>query len=248
MGEFQAVPFQHDGTELVGQLIAPDGRGPHPGVLVMHTAHGLSPMMRERAQRLADLGYVALATDMYGGGQYFGTGDEAGAPFMALQQDPHRLRSRVVGWHETLAARPEVDPARTAAIGFCFGGQCVLELARSGADARVVVSYHGLLKTAEPAQARQVKAQVAIYAGANDPYAPPEDVAAVQREFIEAKADWTLTVFGTAAHAFTDPNAGEMGMPGIEYNAAADRQSWAGTVALLDAVLAPTAVEPAATS
>ncbi|WP_330255261.1 dienelactone hydrolase family protein [Nocardia sp. NBC_00565] len=237
MTEFRPVAVRHHGADLVGALAVPAGSGPHPAVLVMHTAHGLSEQMRDRAARLAEHGYVALASDMYGGGQFFAEPEQAGEPFSSLMNSPDLMRARTVAWYRTLAALPEVDAARVAAIGFCFGGRCVLELARSGADAKAVVSFHGLLTTSEPAQPGRVRAHVAVYTGAQDPYAPPQHVDAVRQEMRKAGAPCDLTVFSTAGHGFTDPDAGSMGRPGIAYDRVADHVSWSGTLALLDTVL-----------
>lgn len=238
MTEMAAVPLHHDGADLVGALAVPDGPGPHPGVLVVHDAHGLTEMMRERAESLAGLGYAALAVDMYGGGQPYPTEAEAGGPFADLLGVPGRVRARTVAWHDTLKVLPGIDPKRTAAIGYCFGGMCVLELARSGADARAVVSYHGLLTTQQLAEPGAVRAHVAVYAGGQDPYAPRADIDGLQREMSAAGADHTITVFSQAAHAFTDPHAADRGRPGIVYEPLAAAQSWAGTVALLETLLA----------
>ena len=227
------MTFDHDGATLVGQIAIPETRGPHPAVMVMHTALGLSKMMLERARRLSDLGYVAVATDMYGGGAHHTDPKSAGASMMDLLDAPKRLRARSVAWYDQLKATPEVDPQRVAAIGFCFGGLCVLELARSGADVKAVVSYHGLLTTSAPAEPGAIQGQIAIYTGAKDPYAPSESVEALRQEMSAAGARFQITVFSEACHAFTDPNAGAMGRPGIAYDAIADNVSWAGTVALL---------------
>jgi len=234
MTALQIVTFTHDGVELVGEMAVPKTPGPHPAVMVIHNAHGLGEQMRERARALAQLGYVAVATDMYGGGKYFSDPKAAGAVLMELVSAPQRLRARSVAWYEQLQSRAEVDPQRIAAIGFCFGGQCVLELARSGADAKAIISYHGLLSTAMPAEPGAIKGQVAIYTGAKDPYAPTEHVEALRQELSTAGAHFQITVFNDAFHAFTDPHAGEMGRAGIAYDAIADRVSWAGTLALLE--------------
>ncbi|MFT3964908.1 MAG: dienelactone hydrolase family protein [Sphingobium sp.] len=237
MTDLVTVELHHDGADLAGQLALPQAEGPHPGVLVIHNAHGLGPHMLERARTLAAEGYAALAVDMYGGGKHYASPEEAGEPFMAVAGSPERLRGRVNAWLDTLKARPDIDAARVAAIGYCFGGLCVLELARSGADARAVISYHGILKTQFPAEAGAVKAKIAVYTGGKDPYAPRADVTALEDELIAAGADYQITVFGEAFHSFTDPNATDTGRPGIAYDPMADRMSWAGTLELLKAVL-----------
>jgi dienelactone hydrolase len=162
---------KHDGVDLVGQVNLPDIPGRRPAVMVMHNAHGLGEQVRQGACRLADLGYVAVATDMYGGGRHHDDPEASGRSMMEFFDAPERLRARMVAWYEALKKRPDVDPERVAAMGFCFGGMCVLELARSGADAKAFISFHGLLSTNQPAPPSSVEGSVAIYTGGKDPYA-----------------------------------------------------------------------------
>jgi dienelactone hydrolase len=237
MTDLHEVAFHHDGADLVGVIAVPQTPGPHPAVMVMHNAHGLGEFVRDKARQLAKLGYVAVATDMYGGGTYHTDPTTAGPSVAELLNNPKKMRSRAAAWCAQLKARPDVDPQRVAAIGYCFGGMCVLELARSGADLKAFVSYHGLLDTSLPAESGAVKGQVAVYTGAKDPYVPAAHVEALSREFTAAGAHLQVTVFGDAFHAFTDPNADGMGRPGIAYDELAARVSWAGTLALLEAVL-----------
>jgi dienelactone hydrolase len=235
----RTVTCHHGSAVLEGQLAVPRLPGPHPAVMVMHTAHGLGDQVRDVVRLLAELGYVALATDMYGGGVFHADVKAAGASLAPLWNEPQLLRSRVVAWFETLSARPDVDRKRVAAIGYCFGGQCVLELARSGADVKAVVSYHGILKTAFPAEAGTIRAHVAVYTGAKDPYAPAEQVEAFRQEMTAAGARWQIMTFGEALHAFTDPASTLSAVPGLAYDEIAHSVSWAGTLALLEQALAP---------
>ena len=237
MCRVQSMTLQHDGVELVGQVALPATTGPHPAVMVMANAHGLGEQVRVRAQRLADLDYVAVATDMYGGGVHHTDPEASGRSMMEAFSEPERLRARTVAWYEAVKNRPDVDPARIAAIGFCFGGMCVLELARSGADVKAAISFHGLLSTSRPAGPDTVNADIAIYAGGKDPYAPPEQVEAVRDELTAAGARLQITVFANAYHGFTDPEADAMGREGIAYDPTADRVSWAGTLALLESTI-----------
>ena len=239
MSELSVFEYAHDGTMLKGRLATPKGEGPNPGVLVMHSAHGLDEQVCRRASLLADAGYVALATDMYGGGRCFGNPAEAGVWFAALQKEPQRLRERVVAAFEAFRALSLVDRNRIGAIGFCFGGQCVLELARSGADVKAVVSFHGLLNSWQPARDGEVKAKVLAISGARDPYAPKRDLEAFQTEMTTAHVDWQMTIYGEGLHAFSDPHAAEWAAqrPGIQYDSLLDRLSWAQANAYLDAMV-----------
>ena len=237
MIEFTTVEFDHEGTALVGQAAIPEGSGPFPAVLVMHNALGIGPHVREVTQRLAALGYLAVATDMYGGGAEAGSPLASGAGYEAVMKDPALLRRRVAAWFEQVARPDNVLADRVAAIGFCFGGTCVLELARSGAPARAVVSYHGILTTAQPMENGIFAGEVHAYCGARDPYAPLDHIEGLRAELAAAEANHTITTFGEAAHGFTDPGADALRREGIAYNALADRISWGGTVALLEAVL-----------
>ena len=236
MTELSPVTCHQEGANLKGQLALPTSPGPHPAVMVMHNAHGLGPQVRDSAQRLAREGYVALATDMYGDGVFYEDPSAAGASLGPLWKNPQLLRSRVIAWYEWLRKRAEVIPDRIAAIGYCFGGQCVLELARSGADLKAVVSFHGILTTSMPAQPGAVRARVAVYTGTEDPYAPRKHVEAFQDEMQSAGVDWQLMSFGRCYHAFTDQHI-SANLPGLAYDPIADQVSWAGALALIAAVL-----------
>ena len=233
----QPITLEHEGATLTGLLALPEGKGPFPAVLVMHSALGLGDQVKQTAQKLAALGYAALAADMYGVVVSQADQNAAGAAMQALYSRPELLRSRTIAWFEALRAAPQIDASRMAAIGYCMGGQCVLELARSGADVQAVVSFHGLLTTKHPAAAGAIKGIVAVWTGARDPYAPEADVIALRAEMEAAQADLQLTIFSNAAHGFTDMEAAALGRPGIEYDALADALSWAGTEVLLKAKL-----------
>jgi dienelactone hydrolase len=175
---------------------------------------------------------------MFGDGAYFADPTKAGDDYMTLMASPELLRARVVAWFETVAALPDVDATRIAAIGYCFGGCCVLELARSGVDVKAVVSYHGILTSQNPAAPGTVKGEVVAYCGGKDPYAPEDTIAGLHHELTAAGASHHITVFAEAQHSFTDIEASKHGHPGIAYDAIAHRVSWAGTLALLGVVFA----------
>lgn len=233
----QPMELTHDGKRLVGQVAKPAGSGPFPAVLVMHSGVGIDEFNFEKARKLADRGFLAVATDMYGTDVDLTDEASFGGAFQSLIENPDRLRSRILAWFKAIAARDDVDASRMAAIGYCFGGYCVLELARTGADLRAVVSYHGLLSTSAPAQPGTVKAHVAAYCGAKDPYAPVEHIDALREELTGAGARFSITVFGDVEHGFTDPDAARHNRPGIAYDAIAAKTAWAGTLVLLDEVL-----------
>ncbi len=236
MSEFETIVCEHEGIALRGELAVPAGLGPHPAVLVVHTAFGLGEHMRGVIGELAAEGYVALAVDMFGDGAYSEDTAVVAEFVKPVWGNSTRLRARMAAWHELLEARPEVAADRIAAIGYCFGGQCVLEFARGGAEVKAVVSYHGILSTNAPAERGAVRAHVSVYTGARDPHAPRADVEALRAELTAAEADWQITEFGSAYHAFTDPAAATP-ETGRAYDPLAHALSWAGTLALLKAKL-----------
>jgi dienelactone hydrolase len=233
----RTVPLDHHDVALEGRLFEPEAGGPAPGVLVLPSATGIGPNELDHAARLAAHGFTALVGDMHGGGAYYAEPQDAGPGFTALLGSPDLLRERTTLWLAAMRERPEVDGDRVAAIGYCFGGLCVLELARTGADLRAVASFHGLLSTQQPAAPGTIRPRIAIWTGGADPYVPDEDVAGVRAELAAAGATWQLTEFADAAHAFTDPDAAGFARPGIAYHPVAAAVSWAGTLALLDETL-----------
>lgn len=231
------VKIEHQGTVLTGEFAVPDGSGPFPAIMVMHSALGLGDNERNAAERLRALGYATLLIDMFGA-EFGGDVATAGQYFAALQAEPDTIRSRVVAWFDTLAKNAEVDASRIASIGYCFGGTCVMELARSGADVKASVSFHGILSTHAPAEPGAIVGDIVAWCGEDDPYSPPEQVEAFRAEMRAAGARCQVTIFGQVVHAFADPVAGAMGREGIAYDPRADAVSWAGTVALLGEALA----------
>jgi dienelactone hydrolase len=209
-----------------------------PGVLVFHEGLGLGEFAMARARMLADLGYVALAADMFGDRRQARNAEEVGELLGGLRNEPDLVRARGRAALATLAALPEVDASRLAAIGFCFGGSVALELARGGADLKAVVSFHGVLATRMPAVSGQVKASVLVCTGADDPLAPPDHVMAFEEEMRAAAVrDWQLISYGNTLHGFTNPEADGSIMRAALYSAQADRRSWASMRSLFEEVL-----------
>jgi dienelactone hydrolase len=202
-------------------------RDKRPGVLVVHEAWGLGEHAMERAKMLAGMGYVAFAADMFGGRKQIGSMDEVMKVLGDLLGSPPKVRARAGAALATLAAQPQVDAKRLGAIGFCFGGSTVLELARGGSDLAGVVSFHGGLESQGPAASGAVKAKVLVCTGADDPMIPPTQVVAFEDEMRKAGADWQVISYGNTVHSFTNPTADGSVSPGILYNKSTDKRSWA---------------------
>lgn len=231
------VDYDVDGTACRGFLARPDDDAAHPAVLVIHNWLGVNDYVQMRAEMLARLGYVAFAADVYGA-DLRPSPAEASEVAGRFYGDPELFRTRLTGGYDQLLAQPGVDVAKTAAIGYCFGGSGVLQLARTGADLGGVVSFHGALQTGPEGEAAGIKAKVMILTGASDPVVPDEAVVAIENEFRSAsELDWQLTSYANAMHAFTEPetNAPEHG---AQYNAAAERRSWTAMKSFLAEVFA----------
>jgi dienelactone hydrolase len=223
----RTVEYGQDHTVMRGFLAYDDAiKGKRPGVLVVHEWWGLNDFARERALKLAGLGYVALAADMYGGGATTRDREEAGRLAGDLRSNPDLLRTRAQAALKFLSADPRVDPKRLAAIGFCFGGTTVLELAYSGADLDGAVSFHGGLPRLQPGDLQRLKASILVLHGADDPHVAPADITAFEQAMRQAGADWQMVFFGGAVHGFTNPAAGDNQASGAAYNARAARRSW----------------------
>lgn len=229
-----------DGSVVCRGVIAYDDTadGKRPGVLVFHEGLGLGDHIINRAKRIAKLGYAALAADMFGDRRQARDLEDMRALVGDLRSEPMRLRARARAALATLVSRPQVDASRLCAIGFCFGGSVVLELARDGADLKAVVSFHGVLATKAPAAPGAVKAGVLVLTGANDPLAPPDHVAGFENEMRAAGVrDWQVITYGNTQHAFTNPGADGSFLPGTFYNEQSDRRSWAAMTAFLEEAL-----------
>ena len=209
-----------------------------PGVLVFHEGLGLGDFIMARARMVAELGYVALAADMFGDRLQARNLAEVARLVGGFRNEPEKIRARGRAALSTLAALPQVDANRLAAIGFCFGGSVVLELARDGADLKAVVSFHGVLATRSPAIAGKVRASVLVCTGADDPLAPPEQVSAFEDEMRAAGvADWQVVSYGNTLHGFTNPAADGSIMRAAMYSAQSDRRAWAAMRSLFDELL-----------
>jgi len=229
------VRYLDGDCECVGHLALPEGEGSFPAVLVHHAWAGQGDFERDKAKALAGLGYAGFALDNYGAGRVGQSPEENRALMQPLMGDRAQLRRRVLAGLDAAQSLPEVDAERVAAIGFCFGGLCALDLARSGATLRGAVSFHGLLMPCG-LPPETILGKVLALHGYDDPMAPPEAVLAFAQEMSEAGADWQLHAYGGTLHAFTNPVANDPAA-GLRYSADADRRSWQSMRAFLEEAL-----------
>jgi dienelactone hydrolase len=225
----ESVEYKQGDAVLEGYLAYDDAiKGARPGVLVVREWWGIDNYIKKRTEQLAALGYVAFAADIYGKGIRAKTPQEAGELAGKYRGGADRtlLRARANAGLDVLKKNAMVDPRRIAAIGYCFGGTTVLELARSGADVAGVVSFHGGLASPNPADAKRIKGKVLALTGADDPNVKPEEVLAFEDEMRKAGVDWYLISYGNAVHSFTNPDSGTDNSKGAAYNEKADKRSW----------------------
>jgi len=221
------IDYTDGANRFIGEFFWDEGQtGRRPGVVVFPEAFGLNDHARERARRLADLGFAALAADPHGEGRVFDDMASLSPSIQGYYEDRAGWRRRARAGLDALLAQPEVDGGRVAAIGFCFGGATCLELARSGAPLSAVVTFHGGLLPEMDGDAGRIAASVLICHGADDPLVQDETLKAVMDELRRDKVDWQVNYLGNAVHSFTDPLAGSHGIPGLAYDEVAEARSW----------------------
>jgi len=228
--EGKPVEYTAGGVTLKGYLAYDENvKDKRPGVLVVHEWWGQNEYVRKRARMLAELGYTALALDMYGEGKMAGHPDEAGKFASEVMKNFPVAKDRFLAALEFLKKQPTVDPDRIAAIGYCFGGGVVLNMARQGVDLKGVASFHGSLAVIKPEQPTPIKAAVRVYNGADDKFSTPEQIDALKKEMADQKVNFKFVNYPGAVHSFTNPESTEIGkkfkMP-VAYNKAADKASW----------------------
>ena len=226
----KTVEYQDNGVTLQGFIAwdterSGDGKLA-PGVLVVHQWMGLTDYERQRCQQLAELGYIAFALDIYGKGVRPANPQEAAKMSSVYKTDRALYRRRLNLGLEQLRGQAGVAQDRIAAIGYCFGGTGVLELARSGADMVGAVSFHGGLDSPTPADGKNIKAKLLLCHGADDPFVPAADIDAMKSELNAANVDWQMIYYSGAVHSFTQPMAGSDNSRGAAYNERADKRSW----------------------
>lgn len=221
------VSYQHDGIELEGYLAYEDSfKGKQPAVLIVHEWWGLNDYARKRAEQLAAMGYIAFALDMYGKGKVTRHPKQAAEWMRQINSSVHLWQQRALAGLDVLKKEPRTDTKRIAAIGYCFGGATVQQLAYSGANIRGIVSFHGSLLSPTDHQAKRAKAKILICHGAADPFIKAEIVQNYLAAMGKSGLDWQMIIYGGAKHSFTNPDADKAGMEALKYSEFADKRSW----------------------
>lgn len=221
------LEYTNGKTKFIGHLAGEDGgTGRRPGIVVFPEAFGLGDHAKKRADRLAQLGYVALAADINGDGALYNDMAQLGPVIQGFYDDRAEWRSRARAALDALRAQPGVDGSRLAAIGYCFGGTTALELARSGAPLAAIATFHAGLIAELPEDAGRLRARVLINHGADDPLVKKEVIDTVMTELRRDKVDWQVIFYGNAVHSFTNPEADARQVPALKYHKEADERSW----------------------
>lgn len=230
------VPYTEGDDAFDAHVVSPEGAGPHPAVLVCHAFGGRDDFAEDEARKLAELGYVGAAIDVYGVGERGTDRASSQALMKPLIEDPPKLRRRLAAAYQAVRTLDTVDPDRMGAIGFCFGGLCAILTARMGLRLRGVVSFHGLLKIGEKLD-EKVHARILVEHGQDDPMVPPSQVGGFAEEMQRLNAEWQLHAYPGVMHSFTNPKANDPDF-GTVYDADADRRSRIDMVRFFEDVLA----------
>jgi dienelactone hydrolase len=233
----RTIDYDIDGKTFTGYLADGSKGKKTGGILVAHEGGGMTGHPKERARMLAELGYVAFAMDTFG--EAITSREQAMTHIGGLMGNLPVLRKRANTALDLLKSQPNVDSKRTAAIGFCFGGTTVLELARGGADVGGVVGFHSGLTTSAPLDAKNIRCKVMVCLGAEDPIIPPEQRDAFIREMQAGHVDWRMELYGGAGHSFTNREVDAMNLPGFKYHEPTDRRSWATMRNFFDEIMGP---------
>lgn len=222
----ETIDYQDGDTQLEAYIAYDNtSKEKRPTILIAHTWAGRDDFVEEKARRLAEMGYIGFALDVYGKG-IFGGGIETNSKLMKPFIDNRALlQRRLFSALETAKKLCVVDSTKIAVMGYCFGGLCALDIARSGIDLKGVVSFHGLLKSPENIPTEKIKAKVLVLHGHDDPMVPPDAILAFEKEMTNAEADWQLHIFGGTMHGFTNPKSKDPNL-GTVFNVLADKRSW----------------------
>ncbi len=223
----ETVKYKDGDVELQGHLAWDDSiKGKRPGVLVVHEWWGLNDYAKQRAEQLAEMGYVAFALDMYGKDKVTEHPRQAGEWAGMIRKNVKAWRKRAELGLEILRKNKHVDPNKLAAIGYCFGGATVMQLAYNGNDLKGVVSFHGSLPVAGEDDAKRIKSKILVCHGAQDGFIPEERIQKFRKTLDDADADWQMIYYAGARHSFTNPDADKRGIDGLRYDKDADQRSW----------------------
>ncbi len=231
--QHNTIEYTHGGNTFEARVAWDDAvSGPRPGVLIGHAWGGRSNFEDDKAEAIAQLGYVGFALDVYGKGRRGNNADENTALMQPLLEDRAQLQARLASAQATLGGLADVDASRIAIMGYCFGGLCALDLARTGADIKAAVCIHGLFGAPDNHAKTPIRARILAQHGWDDPMAKPDSVLALAQELSTKQADWQLHAYGNTMHAFTNPEANDPDF-GTVYSAAADQRSWQSLVNFL---------------
>lgn len=223
----RTVAYDYEGKKMQGYLAYDDAKGgARPAILVVHEWWGLNDYTKMRTRQLAAMGYVAFAADMYGDGKTTIDAKEAQAWSSEVGGQPGMLAARSKAALDVLRKQPQSNPEELAAIGFCFGGTTVLQLAYSGVPLKSTVTFHGILTVPTDDQARKIRGTVLVLHGAEDTFTKPETIDGLRKSLDAAKVDWYMVTYANAVHAFSNPDADSYKIPGIGYNKNAAERSW----------------------
>jgi dienelactone hydrolase len=221
------IPYKHGDLELEGYYAWDDAvQGKRPGVLIVHEWWGLNDYARQRADQLAKLGYAAFALDMYGKGKLTEHPAEAREWAAKVRKNVDEWQKRAMAGFDVLKSQEQCDTSRIAAMGYCFGGSTVLQMAYTGADLKGVVTFHGALPIPEEAQAKAIRARILVCHGAADRFIPEDVIEKFRHVLDETGVDWMMVYYAGARHSFTDPDADKHGVDGMKYQKKADERSW----------------------
>jgi len=218
------ISYQQGAANLEGYLAYPEGKN-LPAVIIFHAWRGRDDFVKEQARMLAHLGYAGFAADIYGKGILGKSPEESSRLMQPFMEDRSLLRKRILAAWNTVNAWKGVDRAKIAAIGFCFGGLCALDLLRMGVEIQGVVSFHGLLMAPQGINQEKIKGKALVLHGNDDPMVPPEQVRAFAEEMTHAGVDWQMHIYGNTMHAFTNPLTNDP-KAGTVYKALASKRAF----------------------
>lgn len=230
------IEYPGDGSTMIGCLALPEGDDQRPAVLIAHEGGGLDGYQKSRAERFAELGYVSFALDYHGGGKPLADENEMRIRCQALWDEPDRIRALAGAGLKVLLGEPRADASRVAAVGYCFGGGLVLELARGGADVKAVVGFHPRLATRRPQDSANIRGTVLVCVGTDDPLISVEERLAFEEEMRAGGVDWRMNLYGGTEHSFTNPTSAMADRPGVAYHQLSDARSWRALLDLLDEI------------